>query len=233
MLPEVDANFLPELPVWYVATLLSMTVHEAAHAIVGVKSGDETARDQVTLDPSPHIRQEPVGTMLVPIVSYVLFKGSWMIGYASAPYDPVWAGRFPKRAAIMAAAGPISNFLLAAVAGGLIAYGLSTGHFVPSGARLAELIVSPDGPTLLTTSLSVLFSINILLGTFNLIPLPPLDGHAIVPLVLSKRATRKYFEFFRAPGSVIFGLAISFALFSRVAGPVLYGAFAILVDIVS
>lgn len=231
MLPDVDGNFLPELPVWYVITLLSMTVHEAAHAIVGVKCGDETARDQVTLDPSPHIRQEPVGTMLIPIISYVLFKGSWMMGYASAPYDPVWAGRFPKRAAIMAAAGPFSNFLLAGVAAVVIGYGLHSGHFVPSGTRLAELIVSPEGPTLLTTSLSVLFSINVLLGTFNLIPLPPLDGHAIVPLVLSKRATQKYFDFFRAPGSVIFGLAISFAVFSRFAGKVLFGVFSVLVDL--
>jgi len=80
---------------WYLAFLFSTTLHEASHALVALKLGDDTAHrgGQVTLDPIPHIQREPVGMVVVPIVSYLL--GGWMIGWASAPYDPEWAGRNP------------------------------------------------------------------------------------------------------------------------------------------
>ena len=100
----MDANLLATLPLWLAAFLLSLTCHEAAHALVGKLGGDTTAAAQVTLDPIPHIKREPFGTLVVPIASFFLQGGGWMIGWASAPYDPNWANRFPKRAAIMAAA---------------------------------------------------------------------------------------------------------------------------------
>ena len=94
---------------WYVAFLFSLTVHEASHALAALKLGDPTAYrgGQVTLNPLPHMRREPFGTIVVPALSYI-FAG-WMMGWASAPYDPVWADRHPRRAGWMALAGPASR----------------------------------------------------------------------------------------------------------------------------
>ena len=99
----MNADLLATLPLWLAAFLLSLTCHEAAHALAGRLGGDSTAAAQVTLDPIPHIKREPFGTLVVPIVSFFLQGGCWMIGWASAPYDPTWANLFPKRAAAMAA----------------------------------------------------------------------------------------------------------------------------------
>jgi len=57
----------------------------------------------VTLNPWPHIRREPVGMILVPLITFA--TRGWMMGWASAPYDPTWAHRYPRRAAVMALAG--------------------------------------------------------------------------------------------------------------------------------
>src|SRR5690242_15690614 len=91
---------------WYVVFLLSTTCHEAAHALAAKRGGDLTAfhGGQVTLDPWPHVRREPFGMVLVPILSFL--TGGWMMGWASAPYDPLWSQRCPHRAARMALAGP-------------------------------------------------------------------------------------------------------------------------------
>src|SRR5574341_965037 len=116
--------------VWYAVFLLSTTCHEAAHAWVAKLGGDLTAfhEGQVSLSPLPHIRREPFGTVLVPILSYLL--GGWMIGWASAPYDPIWAERHPRRAALMALAGPLANLTLVLLASLSIRIALALGAFV-------------------------------------------------------------------------------------------------------
>jgi len=68
---------------------------------------------QVTLNPLPHMRREPIGTVLVPLLTF--FQVGYMMGWASAPYDPRWGLRHPRRAAVMAAAGPAANLVLAAL----------------------------------------------------------------------------------------------------------------------
>src|SRR5262249_37653368 len=100
--------------IWYVAFLFSTTCHEASHALAAKLPGDETAArgGQVTLNPVPHIQREPFGMVVVPIISVILSKGSSLFGWASAPLDPEWERRYPKKAAIMAMAGPAANFLL-------------------------------------------------------------------------------------------------------------------------
>src|SRR5437763_130762 len=91
---------------WFLAFLFSTSVHEAAHAYVALRGGDRTAYlgGQVSLSPLPHIRREPIGMLLVPLLT--AFTNGWAMGWASAPYDPRWADRHPRRAAWMAAAGP-------------------------------------------------------------------------------------------------------------------------------
>ncbi|MFT5356216.1 MAG: Zn-dependent protease [Polyangiales bacterium] len=223
---EIDPAVMRALPVWFTATLLSLTVHEAGHAFVGGWGGDDTARDQVTLNPTPHVTRQPFGMLLVPIISFVLNGGTWMIGFASAPYDPGWAVRFPKKAALMAAAGPISTFLIAITAGIAIHIGIATGYWAPSGLALDQVVV--DATTgeagAISTFVSVLFSVNVLIGFFNLIPVAPLDGHAIVPLFLNARLTRKWFSLFADRSASIFGFMIAFMLFSRMYGSLIRGA---------
>ena len=94
----MSGHSLVELPMWYVAFLLSITCHEGAHALAAKLGGDLTAfhEGQVSLNPVPHIRREPFGAVVVPLLSYIL--GGWMIGWASAPYDPDWQRRHPHRA---------------------------------------------------------------------------------------------------------------------------------------
>jgi len=106
--------------IYYVAFLFSTTCHEAAHALVAKLGGDLTAAEggQVSLNPIPHIRRSPYGMVVFPLLSFFLLHGS-MIGFASAPYNPDWARRHPHRSALMALAGPATNFalmLLAALA---------------------------------------------------------------------------------------------------------------------
>ncbi len=83
------------LPLWYAMFLLSITCHEAAHAFAAYRGGDLTAyrEGQVTLNPLPHMRREPFGTIAIPFVTF-LWMG-WMMGWASAPYDPSWEARHP------------------------------------------------------------------------------------------------------------------------------------------
>ncbi len=209
------------LRVWLGARLFSVMWQEAASALAGKLGGDDTAHEQVTWDPTPHIKRSPFGMLLVPIASFLLNGGNWMIAFASAPFDPGWAARHPKRAAWMAAAGPLSNLVLAAIATGVIFAGLTWWGWTRGGFMLDEVVVGATGEaTVATTFVSVLFSVNLLLGLFNLLPVPPLDGHAVVPLFLSERLTHKWHELFRDRGAAMVGLVVAWVVFGRIAYPV-------------
>jgi Zn-dependent protease len=172
--------------IWFTAFLFSTTVHEAMHAFVAWKGGDPTAYHggQVSLSPVPHIMREPIGLLVVPLLT--AFTQGWAMGWASAPYDPRWAERYPRRAAVMAAAGPAGNFLIAFVAFMLLKIGLAVGWFVPPDtANLQTLVeVAGGGPSFVTTALSVLLVLNVFVGLFNLLPVPPLDGFAVFRIFL-------------------------------------------------
>lgn len=206
--------------VWYAVFLLSTTCHEAAHAWVAKLGGDLTAfhEGQVSLSPLPHIRREPFGTVLVPIGSYLL--GGWMIGWASAPYDPVWAERHPRRAALMALAGPLANLTLVLLAAVGIRTGLALGAFIAPESINFTTVVSAAEPGLtsaLATLLSILFVLNLLLFLFNLLPVPPLDGSSAVTLLMSEETGRRFREFTHSWGIV--GLLLSWYLFRVIFSP--------------
>src|SRR3954454_20179165 len=193
MTPEVIAFGL----IWYVVFLFSTTCHEAAHAFVAKREGDLTAFEggQVTLNALPHIAREPFGMVLFPIISFLM--GGWMMGWASAPYDPAWSHAYPRRAAKMALAGPAANFLLAILAAVAVHIGIGIGFFnAPEYARFTQ-IVDPASPGLaegLAKFLSLLFSLNVLLGAFNLIPFPPLDGFNAVCILMTESMARRFVE---------------------------------------
>lgn len=129
--------------VWFTAFLFSTTVHEAMHAFVAWRLGDPTAYygGQVTLSPVPHVAREPIGMLVLPLLTS--FTQGWAVGWASAPYDPHWAERYPKRAAVMAAAGPAGNFLIAFAVLAVLRTGLAVGLFVDRSSRGNVFIESP------------------------------------------------------------------------------------------
>lgn len=208
--------------IWYAAFVFSLTVHEAAHAAAALKLGDETAYlgGQVTLNPLPHIQREPFGTILVPLLSY-MYAG-WMMGWASAPYDPYWADRHPRRAAWMALAGPASNLAVVIACGVAIRLGVAAGTLqAPASATLIVVTeaVQPGAWEGVATLLSILFSLNLLLFAFNLLPLPPLDGSGALPLLLKEEWVRGYQEFMRQPGFGLVGLIVAWTLFGQIFRP--------------
>lgn len=212
----MDQNTVVVGFLWFIAFLFSTTVHEAMHALAALRGGDPTAHHggQVSLSPIPHIRREPIGMLVVPLLT-ALTQG-WAIGWASTPYDPRWAANYPKRAALMAAAGPAGNLSIALVAFILIKIGLAAGWFIaPDSANFGHIVASPfgDGRTFAGEMLSIFLSLNVLLCVFNLIPLPPLDGASVLGLFVSDSAAVKLQEFSHAPMFQMIGLVVAWQVF--------------------
>jgi Zn-dependent protease len=210
---------------WYLAFLFSTSCHEAAHAWSAHRLGDDTAYHggQVTLNPLPHLRREPFGMLIVPLLSY--FLGGWMIGWASAPYDAQWALRFPRRSALMASAGPAANLALVVLAGVLMRVGFEWGLFHPSLHRdYLHMIVAAGDPegigAFCAKFLSLFFSLNLLLAAFNLLPVPPLDGSSLPLLFLRGSAVDKYWAAIRTPAMSFLGLIIAWRLFGKFYPPI-------------
>lgn len=210
--------------IFYVVFLFSTTVHEAAHAWAAKLGGDLTAYHggQVSLDPRPHIRREPFGMVVLPIIS-VLISG-WPFGFASAPYDPRWAMRYPKRAAWMALAGPAANLAIIVLAAVAIRAGLAFGVlYAPESVGFSRVTAAVDvgwwqGVAFI---LSVFFSLNIVLFALNILPFPPLDGSAAVPLLLSDAATERYQQFlWGQPVLSWIGIIIAWQIFDYVFSPI-------------
>ena len=217
--------------VWYVAFLLSLTCHEAAHAWVARKAGDPTAYEagQVTLNPIPHMRREPIGTIVAPLITF--FANGFMLGWASAPYDPRWRQLYPKRAAWMALAGPTANFVLVILCIVAIRIGLLLGAFTIPASLVFSHMVSAAGGGLaegLAQFVSILFSLNLMLGAFNLLPLPPLDGATAIGLVLSDSMALRLAAFTRNPTFSLIGILVAWQVFGKLAGPIFRAGAALL-----
>lgn len=222
-----DSGLLGEFAIWYVVFLFSLTLHEGAHALVAWWGGDDTAYrgGQVTLNPWPHLRREPFGTVLVPLFTF--FSMGWMMGWASTPYDPHWGQRHPRRQALMSLAGPVANLLFAAVAFLLMKILLAGGLLTsPASANFSRLVAAPPGTpegsllVPLALLLSVAVNLNVLLGLFNLIPLPPLDGAGVLEGLLPGPASRIY-GLLRANSMLsLISLLAAWKIFSLIADPV-------------
>jgi len=211
--------------VYYVVFLFSTTLHEAGHAWAAMLGGDLTAYHggQVSLDPRPHIKREPFGMVILPLLTSVL--SGWPLGYASAPYNPQWALRYPKRAAWMALAGPGANLALMLVAAlGLRLGGLAGVFEAPPSVSFGHLAAADAGGLAegVAFVLSVLFSLNLVLLCLNLIPLPPLDGSAAVPLFLAAGSAARYQEFLLTSGRsfAFIGMLAAWKLFDVLFRPI-------------
>ena len=209
--------------VQYVVFLLSTTCHEAAHALAAKIGGDSTAAEggQVSLNPIPHIRREPFGMVVMPLLSWLSQSG--LIGWASAPYDMLWALRYPKRAAWMSLAGPAANFGLVILSAVALRVGLMAGVFGYGDVSAYHLVEAPAGSPMegIATVLSVMFSMNILLGCLNLLPFPPLDGYGVLGLFTTPNGARRLQEWrVEYRSFALIGLMLGWRLIDYVYGPV-------------
>jgi Zn-dependent protease len=211
--------------VFYVAFVFSVTLHEAAHAWAALRGGDPTAYlgGQVSLDPRPHMRREPFGMVWLPLISVAI--SGWPFGYASAPYDPAWARRHPRRAAWMALAGPGANLAIVLAAALAIRVGIGQGVFVPPASLgFGDLVSAPHSPVAAGVGLvlSVFFSLNLVLLVLNLIPVPPLDGYGALGLLLPESTVLRYQDAVAHSGAAWLGILVAWFLFGRVFGPVFW-----------
>jgi len=211
---------------WYVAFVISTTFHEAAHGFAALRFGDTTARDAglVTLDPLPHIHRSPIGMIVIPVLSFLFsLPHGWMIGWASTPYNPYWAYDNRRKAALMALAGPAANLLLVLLAGLVIHIGILLGVFAqPEAATWTQTTValSPGIATGAAIAVSILFSLNLILLVFNLLPVPPLDGSEILSLFLSESTAQRYRDLMNQPTAGLIGLIVAWNLMDVILHPV-------------
>jgi Zn-dependent protease len=170
--------------IFHIAVLImSVVIHEVSHGYAASALGDETARyeGRLTLNPVKHL--DPVGSFLVPLLSYT--AGGFILGWAKpVPYNPhnLRPGRWSE--ALVAAAGPASNFTLA------LLFGLMLRFAGPSSSAAFMEI---------TTAVVL---INIVLGVFNLLPVPPLDGSKLL-FALFPENLQHFREFFERFGLLL------------------------------
>lgn len=171
----MDANFQELLVLFlvqYFCFLFSLSVHEAAHALVADRCGDPTGRllGRITLNPVKHI--DPVGTVIMPALMFFVSAG-FLFGWAKpVPFNPRNLRHFQRDPALIAVAGPVSNLLIAIVTLLLLRVGL-----IGLGPERMQ-------DTFLLAIGLVLIKINLLLMLFNMIPVPPLDGGHVLRSIL-------------------------------------------------
>jgi len=144
--------------------LFSIIIHEISHGYAALALGDKTAKmaGRLTLNPIKHI--DPFGTIILPIAMSIITHGSYVFGWAKpVPYNPYNLSNQKWGDAIVALAGPASNFVIAIVFSILLHVGLSQGLVNVAFMEMATYVIL----------------INVILGSFNLIPIPPLDGSKI------------------------------------------------------
>ena len=153
--------------------LIAMTVHEFAHGWIAYRLGDTTAKysGRLTLNPLAHI--DPIGTVVLPLLLFISTGGRFVFGAAKPVPINYWNFKHPRRdIMLVGAAGPMANFIFAVLL-----------------SLLAKFFHLPE---LLNIIFQQLIIINVVLGVFNLIPIPPLDGSRIMAGLLPPDLSYRY-----------------------------------------
>lgn len=169
--------------IWFVVFLLSLTVHECAHAWAAEQSGDPTGRylGRITLNPLPHI--DIFGTIIFPLIA--ITTGGWMFGWAKpVPFNPMNLRDRKMGEIMIALAGPVSNILLAALC--IVLYKVIIG-----GSAISPGITGGFNQPI-AMMLQIGIYLNIILAVFNLIPVPPLDGSHVLRNLLPDSLSEIY-----------------------------------------
>jgi Zn-dependent protease len=194
MFEDIDIGFVV---IWFVVFLFSLSFHEASHAWTSERFGDDTGRHQgrITLNPIAHI--DPIGTIVFPLI--MMFTSVPLLGWAKPVQTNPLLWRDKTRANItVSAAGPVSNFILMALAfivmKALVVAGVLTFN---RHARNIYDVIGPSGgqPAFMqpvALLLGVMLMLNLALGVFNLIPIPPLDGSHVLEELLPYQMARAY-----------------------------------------
>ena len=174
--------------------IMSVVIHEVSHGYAASMLGDQTARYQgrLTLNPIKHL--DPIGSVIVPSISYLL--GGFIFGWAKpVPYNPynLRPGRWSE--ATVAIAGPVSNITLAVIFGLILRLGIAGGWANQGFVEITSIVIF----------------INILLAIFNLMPIPPLDGSKILYAILPDELGLRIRNILEQYGLILVLLFIFFA----------------------
>ena len=175
------SDFIVHALLAIVPVVLAITLHEAAHGYVALALGDTTARDQgrLTLNPLAHI--DRMGTIILPGILLItqlltIHRVAFMFGWAKPVPVSAWKFANPRRGmAVVAIAGPAMNFFLVWVT-----------------ALAMRALADADTGAWLTTVLFDFMLVNMVLGLFNLLPIPPLDGGRIMVGLLPEHLARSW-----------------------------------------
>lgn len=207
-LPDFDVGHLVTI---FAVLLFSLMIHESAHAWSAWRFGDPTAQrlGRISLNPARHI--DPIGTLLLPLVAFT--TGAPIIGWAKPV--PVNGHNLdnPRRDFLyIAAAGPVSNLLLAGLASLVM-------RSVPVSP--IELGLGPALPVWRIAS--VAFELNLLLAVFNMVPIPPLDGGNVLAGLLPSGLANLYDRLIRPWGFLLlYALLLTGVLGALITPPYLY-----------
>ncbi len=190
--------------------LISMAAHELAHGAVANRLGDPTAKEHGRLTANPLKHLDPLGTFMF-VITYLW--GGFIFGWAKpVPVNPWYFKDHQRGMMIVGLAGPMTNFIIAIMIAALL------NALAPASSTIAAI----SGGSTLFEALFLAYRVNIVLGIFNLIPIPPLDGSRVIAGFMS----RDMYE--RWSGLDRYGIMIIMAIFFVLPGPfhtVLGGAF--------
>jgi Zn-dependent protease len=202
----MEVSILTKIAFWAVPVLFSIIIHEVSHGWIAHRLGDDTAErmGRLTLNPLNHI--DPIGTVILPL--FMIISGGPVFGWAKpVPFNPYNFNRNidPRTGVVwVALAGPLSNLLIAFVTSFIYVAALNLFWPLPNDIYFPMRYVA-----------EALISVNLMLGCFNLIPIPPLDGSKILIRFLPKKYSYYLLEFDRY-GFIVLAILLATGTLSSV-----------------